>query len=103
MGSSEGGDLRLKLVIELFQRFLLADGVFVVKDHWRPIAISPDLFLHLLFHVGEHLNDLAFNSCGDRALAAAFEMKRRQCPLWHARDRRCGGDRAPINGTGLAF
>jgi len=57
----EDSNLSLELVIELPQRLLLTDGVLAVEIRLLPIAIRLGLlFLHLLFHISEHLKELVF-------------------------------------------
>ena len=61
LGSLEGDDLRLELVIVLFQHLLLLDGVIVVKNRLLHVIICFGLLLpHLLLHIAEHMEDLAF-------------------------------------------
>ena len=39
LGSLEGGNLRLELVVVLFQQLLLSGGIIVVKSHLLSVAI----------------------------------------------------------------
>jgi len=56
----EGSDLSLKLVVKLPQCLMLTDGILVVDSRMLSIAIRLELFLHLLFHVSDHLKELVF-------------------------------------------
>jgi len=61
LSALEGIDLSMELVVELPQCILFAYGILAVESRLLPIAIWPGLLLlHLLFYVGEHLKDLAF-------------------------------------------
>ena len=57
----KGSDLSLELIVELHQCLLLTNDILTVESRLLLIAIRLDLlFLHLLFHVSEHLKELVF-------------------------------------------
>ena len=57
----EGNDLSLEVIVELPHCLQLTEDILAVESRLLPIAIRFSLlFLHLLFHVGEHLKELIF-------------------------------------------
>jgi len=59
----EGSNLCLELVVELPNCLLLTDDILAIESYLLPIAIWLGLlFLHLFFHIGEHMKELIFVS-----------------------------------------
>ena len=84
----ECSDLSLELVVVLPQCLLLMDGILAIESRLLPIEIwLALLFIHQLFHIGEHLKVLSSCHWSGRILAVVSWGEEVLCSWWNAADR----------------